>query len=62
MDVLYPYIMEMVENAKWPEKPNDKNNNNNNVEDGFNFSVHWNEAVNNPQQNTRNNQYNKNSK
>jgi len=40
---LYLNIRQEAKKSKYPEKPNDKNNDNNNIQDVFNLTVHRNE-------------------
>ena len=47
-------IHQVAKKSKDFEKPYDKNNHNNNVEDVFDVSIHWNVCVDKPKKNTYN--------
>jgi len=42
------YILEVAENTKYLEKPNNNNNHNNYVEDVSDFMIHWDIIIDKP--------------
>jgi hypothetical protein len=42
------YILEVTENPKYLKKPNNNNNHNNDVEDVFDFMIHWDIIIDKP--------------
>ena len=50
--ILYVDICKVIEQAKYLEQPNDKRNNNHDVEDLFDFAIHWDEWIDQPKNHT----------
>jgi hypothetical protein len=53
------YIRQVGENPEHFEKPDDHNNDDDDVQDGFNLAVHGDVCVDQPENNTRKDQYDK---
>lgn len=42
------YIHQVTKKSKYLEKPNDKDNDHDQVEDSFDLVIHWDECIDNP--------------
>jgi hypothetical protein len=55
--ILYMDAHQVSEQPEDFKEPDNDNNHNDNIEDGFNFSIHGNVGVDKPKKNTCDNQY-----
>jgi len=51
------YVLQISENPKYFKKPDNNNNHNNNVENVFNFMIHWDIIIDKVEKETCNNYY-----
>ena len=51
------HASQRIEKTKWLQQPNDNYNHNNDIEDAFDFAIHWNVGIHKPENNTDNNQH-----
>ena len=49
--MLYPDVLQTVQNSKFFQQPNYQNDNNNGIKNAFNGALHGNEAIDQPKQN-----------